>query len=220
MVQCNAGAATSSDDFRGGGRPVSGRYHVIINAGTEIVSKDKGTPGTEIEVQVLAGTVPGQEGTTLPETFWHTPKALDRLLAFAMACGALRPGQNRDLTGPDYNGLQLVVEVEPWKYTDSDGNEKETVQIAYNGFWEVGHPEVKDVLKDQAALNQMAQMAQAGQQPAAAAPPTQQPQPVQHVPPQVLGEQSPQPGPVAAPPRQTAPPAVPPAAGTNWGNVQ
>lgn len=213
MVQCNAEAARSSDDFRGGGRPLPGRYHAIVNVGTEIVSEKKGTPGTEIEFQVLAGAIPGQEGTTLSEAFWHSPKALDRLLAFAMACGALRPGQNRDLTGPDYNGLQLVIEVQPRKYTDSDGNEKETVEVSYNGFWEINHPEVKDVPKDQAAIQQIGQLAQ---QPAAVGgPPVQQ---VQGVPQQLLDEQSPQPTPVATPPQQTAP--APPTGVADWSRIQ
>jgi hypothetical protein len=184
-----------------------------VNVGTEIVSEKKGTPGTEIEFQVLAGAIPGQEGTTLSEAFWHSPKALDRLLAFAMACGALRPGQNRDLTGPDYNGLQLVIEVQPRKYTDSDGNEKETVEVSYNGFWEINHPEVKDVPKDQAAIQQIGQLAQ---QPAAVGgPPVQQ---VQGVPQQLLDEQSPQPTPVATPPQQTAP--APPTGVADWSRIQ
>lgn len=223
MVQCNAGNAQTSDDFRGGGRPLPGRYHAIVNSGTEINSQDKGTPGTEIEFQILAGTVPGQEGTTLPETFWHTPKALDRLLAFAMACGALRPGENKDLTGPDYNGLQLVVEVGVRKY-EVDGVKKETVEITYNGFWEVGHPEVKDVPKDQSALQQMQQVTQQPQQvqQPQQPPQPQQSQPVQQVPQEALAGQSPQPGPAGTTPIQTQPAVAPtqPAPGANpWAGV-
>ncbi len=219
MVQCNAGTAQSSDDFRGGGRPAPGQYHVIINVGKEVVS-EKDTPGTEIEFQVLAGTVPGQEGTVVVETFWQTERAISRLLAFAMSCGVLRPGENKDVSGPDYNGLQLVIEVQPRKYTDSEGNEKETVEVSYNGFWEVGHPEVKDVPKDQNTIQQIGQVAQ---QPTAVGGP-----PAQTVPQHALADNTVQPGPVATPPQQqppqqTAPPttqATPAAPGQDWLSVQ
>jgi len=203
MPQMDATNAGSSDDFRDGGRPAPGRYHVVINTGEEIVSPEKGTPGTEIEFQVLASHPPGQEGKMLKETFWHSQKAIGRLASFAMAAGVLRPGENKDVTGPDYPGHQLVIEVQERKYTDRDGNEKTTVEVSFEGFWEVNHPEVASVPKDAAAL---AQMGQSAPTTAPAANPLTPPAPA---------------APMATPVQQAPPAAAPPApAGNTWGNVQ
>lgn len=229
QVQTQAGQTTDQAKEELKTKPLPGRYHVVINTGREGNSKDKGTLFYGFDFQCLNGTVPGQVGKVIDEKFWITEAALPRLTVLALACGALQPGQSADLQPDHFGGRQLIIDVIERKYSDQGGNPQTTVELAYDGMWEVGHPEVKDVPKDQNAIQQIGQLAQqpavVGGPPVQQGQPPQQPQPVQGIPPQVLVEQSPQPAPVATPPQQqppqqTAPPAAPPATGDNWIGVQ
>jgi len=123
MVALTADKGGDVNDYRGGDRPKPGIYHVVVKSAEETVSKQKGTQGYKVEFEVLAGTVPGQEGKELDETFWVTDKAVGRLIALALASGVMKPGESADsdvlLETP---GHQLVIEVEEQDYEDKDGN--------------------------------------------------------------------------------------------------
>jgi len=117
MVALTADKGGDVNDYRGGDRPKPGIYHVVVKSAEETVSKQKGTQGYKVEFEVLAGTVPGQEGKELDETFWVTDKAVGRLIALALASGVMKPGESADsdvlLETP---GHQLVIEVEEQDY--------------------------------------------------------------------------------------------------------
>ena len=74
MVMLNAQDAHSEDDFSGRNRPEPGRYHVAIANAEEKGSKKKGTPGLELEFQVITdglradgkSQTSGQTGKTIP----------------------------------------------------------------------------------------------------------------------------------------------------------
>lgn len=176
MVMLNAENAKSEDDFSGNARPLPGRYHAVINHAEEKSSKKKGTPGLELEFQVLAdGIAPdgktktsGQANRTIPLFLSYvgsddakTQTCINRVCRLALACGVLNPGEAKE---PDWNeaiGRELVIEVENQKYTDNAGAEKEGSQVSFMGFWSLGNKEVANVPRD-ATTPGMQRLAKAG----------------------------------------------------------
>jgi hypothetical protein len=135
----------SEDDISGFQRPLPGRNHVIVKHVDETFEKfDK----VIVDFEVLAGTVPNQEGRELPEFFACTEKAIPRLQRLALCVGLLRPGEpDRDVEFTEAVGRDLVIEVEENNYKDKTGKEVNGVRVGYLGMWSTGNEAVADVPK-------------------------------------------------------------------------
>jgi hypothetical protein len=159
----NAENARSEDDFSGSARPAPGRYHMAINHAEEKGSKKKGTPGLELEFQVICdGLCPdgktkttGQSGRTIPLFLSYvgaddakTETCLNRVARLALCCGVLKPGEAKEPDWQEAMGRELVIEVEAQEYDDANGNKKSGSQVAFMGFWSLGNKEVANVPKD------------------------------------------------------------------------
>jgi len=159
-MSLNVTQGTDINDFRGGNRPPPGRYHVLVRNVEEVTARSTGNPGFEFELEVLAGTVPGQEGKSFKHTAWNTSKSQDQLISMAIATGILVPGkpaneggecEPEDLLSTEH--AQLVVDIEEDTYTDKNGQEKKTIKVAYGGIWPVGHKDVAHLKINQAAYD-------------------------------------------------------------------
>ncbi len=176
MVMLNAQNAQSEDDFSGNARPLPGRYHAVVNHAEEKGSKRKGTPGLDLEFQVICdGHSPdgktktsGQSGRTIPLFLSYvgsddakTETCISRVTRLALCCGVLRPGESKEVDWQEAIGRELVVEVEAQEYDDKDGNKKVGSQVSFMGFWSLGNKEVAGVPKD-ATTPGMQQLAKTG----------------------------------------------------------
>ena len=145
MVRIGANNVKSEDDISGFQRPLPGRYHVVVKHVDESFEKfDK----IVVDFEVLAGTVPDQQGRELPEFFACTDKAIPRLQRLALCVGLLKPGQpEADVEFADAIGRDLVIEVEENNYKTKEGKEVNSVRVGYLGMWSTANEAVKDVPK-------------------------------------------------------------------------
>lgn len=147
MVRFGTMDAKSEDDYQGFKRPLPGRYHVLVKEAQEKSAEDLKADQDKvvIEFEVLAGTVPGQEGLTTTEFFTISEKALPRLKRFALCVGLIKPGEpERDVQFEECVGRDLVIELIE-KKSNKDG--KTYINIDYMGMWSTGNKEVQDVPK-------------------------------------------------------------------------
>jgi hypothetical protein len=173
MVRMGAKDVKSEDDISGFQRPLPGRYHVVVKHVDETFEKfDK----VVVDFEVLAGTVPDQQGRELTEFFACTEKAIPRLQRLALCVGLLRPGEpDRDVEFTEAVGRDLVIEVEENNYKDKSGKEVYGVRVGYLGMWSIGNEAVADVPKGK--LEDGGNGNQAATEPTTTPPPTtQQPQ--------------------------------------------
>ena len=185
MVRLNEQQATSETEFLGNPRPMPGRYHVAVNHAEEKASKRKGTPGLELEFQVICDGLSsdgktktsGMTGRIMPLFLSYvsdkgaeaTQSCIGRLTHFAFVTGLVPSGQVLDTDSvPDFweqaRGRELVIEVEPGKpYMDekSGVNKAGGGDVSFRGFWSLGNKEVANVPKD-ATTPGMQQLAKAG----------------------------------------------------------
>ena len=176
MVMLNAQNAHSEDDFNGNARPVPGRYHVAVNHAEEKGSKKKGTPGLELEFQVISDglssdgktSTSGQSGRTIPLFLSYiggddgkTQTCLNRVARLAICVGVLNAGEAKEPDWGDSIGRELVIEIEEQEYTNDKGDEKKGSQVSFMGFWSLGNKEVAAVPKDPTTPGMQA-MAKAG----------------------------------------------------------
>jgi hypothetical protein len=145
MVRIGAQQVKSEDDISGFQRPLPGRYHVVVKHVDETFEKfDK----VVVDFEVLAGTVPDQQGRELPEFFACTEKAIPRLQRLALCVGLFQPGEpDRDVEFADAVGRDLVIEVEENNYKYKTGKEVNTVRVGFLGMWSTGNEAVADVPK-------------------------------------------------------------------------
>ena len=145
MVRIGAQQVKSEDDISGYQKPLPGRYHVVVKHVDESFEKfDK----IVVDFEVLAGTVPDQQGRELPEFFACTDKAIPRLQRLALCVGLLKPGEpDRDVEFTDAVGRDLVIEVEENNYKTKEGKEVNSVRVGYLGMWSTANEAVKDVPK-------------------------------------------------------------------------
>lgn len=139
-----------------GNQPEPGRYHVVVQDVDD--SYEKNDTCIIVDLQVLAGTVPGQEEKKTKEFLYlpatNTPDwAVDRVSRFLWACGLLGEDEERDIQLQEAVACHLVVELGKDSYKDKHGKEKETVRLDWNagGLWPIGHPDVQDVPLNQDA---------------------------------------------------------------------
>jgi hypothetical protein len=173
----DASNTQSENDITGRSRPEPGRYHVAIQNAAEKGSKKKGTPGLELEFQVICdglqpdGKTPteGQANKTIPLFLSYiggddtkTKTCLDRVLRLALACGIMQPGEAKEPNWDEAMGRELVIEVEAEQYDDEkSGQVKVGSQVAFLGFWSLGNKQVANVPKD-ATSPGMQQLAKQG----------------------------------------------------------
>lgn len=151
MPRLDARNTESENDVQGTPRPKPGHYHAAIHHWDESF---RIAPNVIfVDFQILEGTTPEQKGTVLTERFATTDKAIPRLLRMCLAAGVVKPGEelDRDLTD-EAPGHQLVIEVTPRTYENKQGQQVETVQCSYMGFWSINNKEVANVPKNAGAL--------------------------------------------------------------------
>lgn len=140
------------EDLNGWENPLPGRYHVKVE---EVDDTFRDADSLVVVFDILAGTTPGQEGKQFKEFIGVQGKAAKRSLRFARAIDLI---QSADLGKPariDFKraeGRQLVVDVEPHKYTNRKGKDVDTVRVEFMGFHSVFSQAVESVPKDKDAL--------------------------------------------------------------------
>ncbi|WP_321377006.1 DUF669 domain-containing protein [Trichococcus shcherbakoviae] len=150
---------SSLKDFSGS-RPEPGIYHVAINMAEEKASKNKGTPGLEVEFSVLAGTTEGQEGKNITaflsavgDDESKTKTCINQLTKLAVCCEILGFRESKEVDWNEAIGREILVKIESQKYKDrKTGEEREGTGVAFMGFWPVDGGSdavaVKDVPRD------------------------------------------------------------------------
>lgn len=124
-----------------------GRYHVSIAAVEDHVAKDSGNPSYKFTLKVLTGDDPKMRSRTI---YYYLGKAASavqqqRLLAVRMGLvGRAVYGKSARINFKDLAGRQCVVKVK----SDKTFGPK----VDFGGFWNVYHPDVKDVPKDEELL--------------------------------------------------------------------
>ena len=130
-----------------------GKYHFVVRGVEEGASLKKGTPFFELDLEVLAGQ---HRGDSLKTTLWATDKAVGRLVAFAMAVGVLKEGEQKGVEVLlDTVGRQFIGEVESQEYDRADGTKGSKADLSYAGIWPIGHEDVSEVEINQSAYNAM-----------------------------------------------------------------
>lgn len=146
MVELGAENVQSEDDIQGNARPLPGRYHAVVKECVEKSAEElkQDHDKVVVEFEVLAGTVPGQEGRVLSEFFTISDKALPRLQRFALCVGLLKPGEKmRSVQVEEAVGQELIIECDENKGRDG----KTYINLTYMGMWSLGNKEVADVPK-------------------------------------------------------------------------
>lgn len=197
-MHMNSTGVTNENDIHGFRSPQPGRYLAVVKNVDESYSKGD---WIGVEFEILAGTVPGQEGMKHTENmFLRDGGASDQHVRFAIVTGLLQAGTEAEVNLQNAVGRQLIIGLEKRK---SKNNDKEYTNIGDYGMamWSLTNPEVADVPR----------LPPAGQQ--AASPQGQQPQQTYQQPPQGQPQapqyQAPQ---QQMPPQQSAPQYAPPPA--------
>lgn len=169
-ISLSAKGAKSESDIAGGGKPVKGRYLMLIKAVDETMDKKD---QVNVDFEVLAGNVPDQRGKILTEYFSVSERALPRLTRLALCTGLLQPDEVKDVSFMAAVNRVLFVEVEDHKYTkNGESKETETVRVSFGGMWSVGNPDVADLHRVPEIAAKIAELrGQQGQQPPTQTPP-------------------------------------------------
>jgi len=139
----------NEDDF-GGSRITPGRYHATVE-NAEFKEFDTTKNVIEIEYRILAGTDPASVGKTIHDRLWDSEKALWRIRKLVTVLGLIKPGGKGTVNWPiDAPGCQLILEAREEQY-EKDGAKKTSIKIG--DFWSLGHKDVADVPRGDAADN-------------------------------------------------------------------
>ena len=157
-MRAKAGNAEKASDIAGKPQPVAGKYHVAITHVNDSRTKKDGSrlDCTIFEMEALAGTVPGQEGkelvmyARLGENGEENDEYCGVISRLALACGVLKPKEERDIQAEEFENCQCVVEWE--SYIGKDKKEHFAVAKFGLGTWGVNDAEVADVPKNLDAL--------------------------------------------------------------------
>ncbi len=137
-VEIDATGVASEEDTHGSNRPVPGKYHVRIDHWDDTFEQTDKVVATFV---VLAGTVPGQEGTEHREWFATSDAAMPRLRCVCIATGAVPFGRVMQVEAADMEGRELVI-----KLIDKEGTDgKIYTNITWDGMWSLGNPAVASV---------------------------------------------------------------------------
>jgi hypothetical protein len=149
----------TESDVKGTDRvAVPGFFHCnMVGANDSRVKKD-GSPlnATIFEGEVLAGTVPGQEGKkvvlyySLGENGEENDEYTGKVSRLAMACKLIGGGQpDRNLQAEDFDGSQFVVRIDEFTSKGKKGHSVGDFGLA---VWGVDNPEVASVPKNLEAI--------------------------------------------------------------------
>ena len=177
-MRCDASGVTKADDVQGRPRPVPGQYLCIVKRSDDSRVRPDGKPfnATVVELEVLAGNVPGQEGKTVEHKLWldkdtgaETPEYLQKALRLCLALGLIRPGEQKDI---DFDsqapGKICVVSFEE---TGKDGKKYTNVGNYGMDLWPVNDPAVAAIVNLPASQEVLRALGAAGSTaPAASAP--------------------------------------------------
>jgi len=146
-MRLNASGAKSENDAKtyDAERPVPGRYLCYVTDCRERQETSSGEK-TIINLEVLGGTVPGQEKKEIALflKFKDDGSPSQSHLVAALALGLLEGGTDADIDfEADAPGKMLVCEVEEWSKGSKSG-----VSIANwgNSIWNPRNPDVADVM--------------------------------------------------------------------------
>lgn len=149
MVSVNSKNVKSESELGGNSRPAPGQYLAVIQDSDETFT-GKHPDSIWMLFKVLAGTVPGQGGRMIDNRFSWKPENQDqstqRITRVAMACGYLKPGEEKEIPLADLHGMPLIIEVVPHKYKNKEEKDVETSQVSFSGFFSPSNPDVKDVM--------------------------------------------------------------------------
>lgn len=148
-----------SEKDLGGDRPEGeGRFHVMVKNAEQKHYPAKPAEGKEaqdkwiVDFEILAGTLPGQEGKVHKEHYSLSANAIDKAMRLAFMGGLLKPGEKKELHVGNLVGHQLIIELVKGKdWTNNKGEKQEgNLQIAFPGsksmgVWRLDDPDVAAV---------------------------------------------------------------------------
>lgn len=137
---------SNPEDTRRDRYPAPGRYQAKVKSVDDDYAEHP--QSILIELEVLAGTVAGQEGRTMIERFPHDPKdepVSDWFLRFVWAVGLIGDDEEREIEPRDAIGRRLVVELVDGSGKDEPGNERKVRIDPTGGMWPLNHVEARDV---------------------------------------------------------------------------
>ncbi len=156
-MKASAKGYQSESDVQGKPKPVAGLYHCMITGVNDSRVKKDGSAlnATIVEFEVLAGSVPGQEGKSVTQ-FYHlsengeeNAEYCEKVSRLCMAAGILKPGEEKDVDAADLEKCQVVIKMSD--YT-SKGKAGVSIDNFGLGVWGVGHPDVAAVPKNMDAI--------------------------------------------------------------------
>ena len=157
-MKASAKGYQSESDVKGKPAPVDGFYHATISHVNDSRVKKDGSAlnATIVEFEVLAGSVPGQEGKTVTQWFQlddngnESAEYCEKVSRLCMAAGLLRPGEEKDIDAADLENCQVVIKVQ--NYVKKDKTTGCGVADYGLAVWGVNHPDVAAVPKNLDAI--------------------------------------------------------------------
>lgn len=152
----------SEADLEGRTNPKEGQYHLAIQDVDYESEKAVKGKGLRLIFEILAGTVPGQDGLTFTQTFkWPSAehkdggefvrKLITKLLLATGYKHKSEIGKRMEVEWTDLVGRQIVAKLKAYK-RDHEGKHFEGVEIDGLNFWHVDHEDAASVPKDAGAL--------------------------------------------------------------------
>ncbi len=157
-MKTHLGNAADVTDLQTKPHPEIGFAHVTVANVNDSRTTTTGKPfnGTKVEFEILAHSVPGQEGKKWEEIYWldkngqETDNYLQAMSALCFSAGLLKRGDpDRDVQPEELENCQVIVEVEERK---SDGKTYFGIKDMGRKVWPVEHPDVAAVPKNLDAI--------------------------------------------------------------------
>lgn len=143
------GGSEFGDDW-----PEPGHYQFFVS-GIE-VQPEKLPNMIIVNLEVVTGEVPGQEGKKPDLLIWYDPahekwsqNAMDRIARFFWACGIIEDEEEADLNPADAVGKSFIGKVGKVKRKKSktDPTKVEVVQMEDGAYWPIGHADVEGLVQ-------------------------------------------------------------------------
>jgi hypothetical protein len=140
------GGSSFNDDW-----PAVGHYQFLVN-GIE-VNPERVQSCIVVQLEVVTGEVPGQEGKTPTMMLWYDPShekwgesAMDRITRFFWAVGLIEEDaesnvEENDAIGKTFVG-KVVTQMRKDKHT---GKREERIGIEDGAYWRCGHPDIANL---------------------------------------------------------------------------
>lgn len=143
----NIGGPGFDDDW-----PQIGHYQFIVS-GIE-VQPERAKNGIIVDLEVITGEVPGQEGHKPRLFLWYDPgheswndNAMDRIVRFFWACGLIEENETKQVDPQAAIGRCFVGKVAKAmrKKSKNDPTKIEVVQMEDGGYWRIGDDAIKNL---------------------------------------------------------------------------